>query len=79
MTRPTTSSSRLFIAVLVPATLREEIMNMISELRDVSGDDVRWINEQNLHITLKFFGEIKFTPGLLILLALIIIANIFFL
>ena len=59
MTRPTTSPSRLFIAVLVPATLREEIMNMISELRDVSGDDVRWINEQNLHITLKFFGEIK--------------------
>ena len=59
MTRPTTSTSRLFIAVLLPVTLKEEIMKMISELSDVSGDDVRWISEQNLHITLKFFGEVK--------------------
>ena len=59
MTRPTTPISRLFIAALVPAAIKETIMSMISELRGVSGDDVRWISEQNLHITLKFFGEVK--------------------
>lgn len=59
MTRPTTPISRLFIVALVPADIKETIMSMISELRGVSGDDVRWISEQNLHITLKFFGEVK--------------------
>ena len=59
MTRPTAPISRLFIAALVPAAIKETIMSMITELRGVSGDDVRWISEQNLHITLKFFGEVK--------------------
>ena len=59
MTRPTAPISRLFIAALVPAAIKETIMSMITELRGVSGDDVRWISEKNLHITLKFFGEVK--------------------
>jgi 2'-5' RNA ligase len=55
----TSPVSRVFVAITVPSQIREEIMGIVSNLRDVSRNDVRWITEQYLHITLKFFGEVK--------------------
>ena len=55
----TSPVSRVFVAITVPSQIREDIMAIVSKLRDVSRNDVRWITEQYLHITLKFFGEVK--------------------
>ena len=55
----TSAISRVFVAVVVPPQIKKDIMSIVSELRDVSNNDVRWITEQSLHLTLKFFGEVK--------------------
>ncbi|MBI1869739.1 MAG: RNA 2',3'-cyclic phosphodiesterase [Chlamydiae bacterium] len=48
---------RLFIAIELPQTLQNEIAHFIEPLRkQVRG--ARWIPLQNLHLTLKFLGEV---------------------
>ncbi len=46
---------RCFIAVTLPAPLKQSVGKMMRSLRE-TGADVKWIPEQNLHITLKFLG-----------------------
>lgn len=48
---------RAFIAVDLPQILREEIASFQAELKQ-SGADVKWVAAGNLHLTLKFLGEI---------------------
>ena len=48
---------RLFAAVPVPDPAREQILKLLSRLRE-GGWPVRWVNEEGLHLTLKFFGEV---------------------
>jgi RNA 2',3'-cyclic 3'-phosphodiesterase len=48
---------RTFIAIDLP----DEIKNALAQLRDrlkKSGADVKWVEPQNIHLTLKFLGEI---------------------
>src|SRR5438445_2504735 len=49
---------RLFVALAIPVDVRENLSSMIDELRRA---DVRprWVNPGNLHITLKFIGEVS--------------------
>ena len=48
---------RIFIAVEVqPATTREQIYKILLALRETHAD-VKWVEKENLHITLKFLGE----------------------
>lgn len=48
---------RLFAAVPIPPPAREQILELLGELR--SGDwPVRWVHDEGLHMTLKFFGEV---------------------
>lgn len=49
---------RLFIAIELPAEIRHAIKEHIDHLRDEL-PEVRasWVREQNLHLTLKFFGD----------------------
>ena len=46
---------RCFIAVALPAALQQSVGKMIRGLSE-TGADVKWVPEQNLHLTLKFLG-----------------------
>ena len=47
---------RLFLAISLEPTLRQEIVEATTPLRDVA-PDVAWVREPQLHLTLKFLGE----------------------
>jgi 2'-5' RNA ligase len=47
---------RLFVALSIPAEVRENIASLIASLRRADAKS-RWVNPQNLHVTLKFIGE----------------------
>ena len=48
---------RLFVAVPVPDPARVQILKLLGELR-AAGWPVRWVHDEGLHMTLKFFGEV---------------------
>jgi len=48
---------RLFAAIDLDEGIRESIGEMIGSLRK-EGLDVKWVEPRNLHITLKFLGEV---------------------
>jgi 2'-5' RNA ligase len=48
---------RSFLAIELPETIRRKIEEVQKELK-LSHADVRWVNPQNIHLTLKFFGNI---------------------
>lgn len=52
---------RLFVALRIPASVRENLDGLITELREtasrVSDRRPRWVRAENLHVTLKFIGE----------------------
>lgn len=48
---------RLFVAVPVAEPAREQIRGLLGRLRS-AGWPVRWIHDEGLHMTLKFFGEV---------------------
>jgi RNA 2',3'-cyclic 3'-phosphodiesterase len=47
---------RLFVALEIPADVRENLAALISDLRAVDMHP-RWVRPDNLHVTLKFIGE----------------------
>ena len=48
---------RLFAALPIPEPARRGIVPLLERLRD--GDwPVRWVHDEGLHLTLKFFGEV---------------------
>ena len=48
---------RAFIAVEVPAEIRNGLARLQSQLAQARAD-VKWTEEENLHITMRFLGEI---------------------
>ena len=48
---------RLFVALQISAEVREQLSKLIRELRDVDSRP-KWANPDNLHVTLKFIGEV---------------------
>ncbi len=48
---------RLFVALEIPSTVRENLADLLRTLRAVS-PQTRWIRPENLHVTLKFIGEV---------------------
>jgi RNA 2',3'-cyclic 3'-phosphodiesterase len=48
---------RLFAAVPVTEPAREQILRLLGKLRE-AGWPVRWVHDEGLHMTLKFFGEV---------------------
>ena len=48
---------RLFVALAIPREVRDKIASLIRELRDVDAKP-KWINPDNLHVTLKFIGQV---------------------
>ena len=49
---------RLFVAIDVSAELREKLMEVQRKLAETKAD-VRWVGAENLHITVKFIGEVE--------------------
>ena len=47
---------RLFVALEIPAGVRENLAALVRELQAVDGRP-RWARAENLHVTLKFIGE----------------------
>jgi RNA 2',3'-cyclic 3'-phosphodiesterase len=50
---------RAFIAIDLPPTLREKLDAVIDKLQTVSSGAVRWVPAKNIHLTLKFLGDIS--------------------
>lgn len=52
---------RLFVALEIPASVRENLAALLQELRTVASQAAdrrpRWVRPENLHVTLKFIGE----------------------
>ncbi len=48
---------RLFAAVPVTGPARQQILSLLAKLRE-AGWPVRWVHDEGLHMTLKFFGEV---------------------
>jgi 2'-5' RNA ligase len=56
---------RLFVALEIPAAVRDNLAAQIKELRDLpapwADKRLRWVRPENLHVTLKFIGEVETT------------------
>jgi RNA 2',3'-cyclic 3'-phosphodiesterase len=53
---------RCFIAITISEQIRKSLARLQNELRgkaDVRKGDVKWVNPETIHLTLKFLGEIK--------------------
>jgi 2'-5' RNA ligase len=48
---------RLFVALQIPSAVRENLATLLKELRGISSQP-RWVRPENLHVTLKFIGEV---------------------
>ncbi|HJR19354.1 MAG TPA: RNA 2',3'-cyclic phosphodiesterase, partial [Actinomycetota bacterium] len=48
---------RLFVAVDLPATVKDELDRLIAALRP-SIPDAKWVPRDNIHLTLSFLGEV---------------------
>jgi RNA 2',3'-cyclic 3'-phosphodiesterase len=51
---------RLFVALEIASTVRESLAGLLKFLRAVS-PQTRWVRAENLHVTLKFIGEVPET------------------
>lgn len=49
---------RCFVAVELPEELKRKTGGIIDQI-GTSSDDIRWVPLENIHLTLKFLGEIK--------------------
>ncbi len=53
---------RVFIAIDINEKIRAALRDLQQQMRrkaDVKKGDVKWVNPENIHLTLKFLGEIK--------------------
>lgn len=53
---------RLFVALEIPSAVRDNLAALIGELRAIDASSTknkaRWVRAENLHVTLKFIGEV---------------------
>jgi 2'-5' RNA ligase len=50
---------RCFIAIDIPEEIKEKIMKIEKELEEKIKESAKFVERENLHITLKFLGEIE--------------------
>jgi RNA 2',3'-cyclic 3'-phosphodiesterase len=51
---------RCFVAINLPETVKNQIAEIISDLRKTGGD-IKWVPAGNVHLTLKFLGNVDET------------------
>jgi 2'-5' RNA ligase len=53
---------RLFVALEIPSAVRDNLAAFLSEMRalteNIGDKHERWVRPENLHVTLKFIGEV---------------------
>ena len=49
---------RSFIAIELPDELRQKLVELETRLKSGGHTQVRWVNPSNIHLTLKFLGDI---------------------
>ena len=49
---------RLFVALEIPSTVRENLASLLNSFRAITKEP-RWVRAENLHVTLKFLGEVE--------------------
>lgn len=49
---------RCFISIELPDDIKQGISGFISKLKDID-KDIKWVKGENLHLTLKFLGEVE--------------------
>lgn len=53
---------RAFIAIELPQEIQERLNQIINRLKEQMGDvPVRWVDPENIHLTLKFLGDVSVT------------------
>lgn len=52
---------RLFIALNLPATVRERLGAVQQNLQGTTGTRIKWVETENMHLTLEFLGEVPDT------------------
>jgi 2'-5' RNA ligase len=52
---------RAFIAIEIPLEIRAAIGSARAPLQEEIGSSVRWVSTENMHLTLKFLGDVS--PG----------------
>jgi 2'-5' RNA ligase len=52
------SRLRAFIAVEIPLEIRQDVQHATSNLRRDTASLIRWVAVENMHLTLKFLGDI---------------------
>ncbi len=50
---------RSFFAIELPPEVRAAVVGAVDAMREALSAPVRWLPEENLHLTLKFLGEIR--------------------
>ena len=51
---------RAFIAIEMSADLQKQLDEIQKQLRDqIKGNPIRWVRSQNIHLTLKFLGDVS--------------------
>ena len=50
---------RVFIAVEIPLPIRQAILDQTESLRAALGPLIRWVPLENMHLTLKFIGDVS--------------------
>jgi len=50
---------KLFFAVNLPIVVKKELLSIRKELEDDLAKGIKWVEEENLHITLLFLGNTK--------------------
>lgn len=49
---------RVFVALQIPSAVRKNLAEFLARLRAISAQP-RWVRTENLHVTLKFIGEVQ--------------------
>jgi 2'-5' RNA ligase len=53
------TTTRAFVAVELPSAIQQSIFQQTARLRQSLGEDlVRWVPVENMHLTLKFLGDV---------------------
>ena len=55
----TAAAIRAFVAIELPATLQYQLGQATASLQQRAGRAIRWVSTHNIHLTLKFLGNVS--------------------